>query len=312
MRRRSTATVKVRRMQGGHLIALKDVVATEEPMEVRAVCPNNGRPQAHSVAVTMRTPGNDFELAAGFLLTEGLIRDRGDVERISRRLAAHVEVPVLRMRTNPTIADEYNTIHVYLRPGVDFGPELLLRNFYTTSSCGVCGKASLEALRLRGCPAVAQDRPRVSAEIIGRLPEALRGAQSVFERTGGLHAAALFDPEGNLLTLREDVGRHNAMDKLIGYHLLNGSLPLSDYLVLLSGRASWELLQKALVAGIPMVVAIGAPSSLAVDLAEEFGMTLVGFTRRDSFNIYTGAERVLTTAGKAAQNPAPARNDALI
>ena len=300
MRRSSTATLKVQRMQGRRLISRRDVVTTEEPMEVRVVCGNKGRPQAHSVAVTMRTPGNDIELAAGFLLTEGIIRGKGDIKRISKRLAKEVEVPVLRMRTNPTIEEASNTINVYLRAEVDFGPELLTRNFYTTSSCGVCGRASLEALRLRGCPTVAQDRPKVRAEVIGQLPELLREAQSVFDKTGGLHAAALFDGEGNLLTLREDVGRHNAMDKLIGHYLLKGTLPLSDYLVLVSGRASWELMQKALVAGIPMLVAVGAPSSLAVDLAQEFGMTLVGFARRESFNIYAGTGRVLTSTEATA------------
>ena len=271
-------------------------------MEVRVVCVENGRRQAHSVAVTMRTPGNDYEVAAGFLLTEGIIREGGDIERISRRLGKQVEVPLLRMRSTPSPEQGRNTINVYLRDTVDFGPELLTRNFYTTSSCGVCGRASLEALRLRGCPSVAKGTPEVKASVIGRLPEILRNAQPVFDRTGGLHAAALFDAEGTLLTLREDVGRHNALDKLIGHHLMNGKLPLSDNLVLLSGRASWELLQKALVAGIPMVVAIGAPSSLAIALAQEFGMTLVGFARKDSLNIYAGEERVLISPGASARN----------
>ena len=303
MRTASTATVMVQRLQGGQLAAAKDVVTTEEPLEIRVVAVNGGRRQAQSVAVTMRTPGNEPELAAGFLLTEGIIREPGDVERISRRLEADVELPLLRMRTDPAADGEYNIVNVYLRAGMDFDPELLMRNFYTTSSCGVCGKASLEALRMRRCPTLAPDKPQVTAEVIGRLPELLRESQHVFERTGGLHAAGLFDAKGDLLTLREDVGRHNAMDKLIGRHLLDGGLPLNENLVVLSGRASWELLQKALMAGIPMVVAVGAPSSLAVDLAQEFGMTLVGFARRDSFNIYAGGERVLGPTEGSAGHP---------
>ena len=297
MRRSSTANVKVQRIQGGRTQTVRDVVTAEEPMEIRVVYENQGRLRAYSVAVTMRTPGDDFQLAAGFLLTEGIINDKADIEDITRRLAKHVELPVLRIRTKPSPADRHNTINVYLRAGLDFEPELFTRNFYTTSSCGVCGRASLEALRLRGAPTVPKDRPKVRPEVIGELPEILRGAQDVFNRTGGLHAAALFDEGGNLVTLREDVGRHNAMDKLIGYHLMNGSLPLSDYLVLVSGRASWELMQKALMAGIPMLVAVGAPSSLAIDLAQEFGMTLVGFARRESSIIYAGADRILTYAG---------------
>ena len=279
-------------MQGGHYSLHRDLVATEEPMEIRVVCATEGSLKAHSVAVTMRTPGNDFELAAGFLLTEGIIHRGDDISRISRRLTKNVEVPMLRMRTESSPRQEYNTINVYLRDGVEFDPQLLLRNFYTTSSCGVCGRASLEALHFQGCPTVTPDSPRVEADVIVRLPEALRDAQAVFDRTGGLHAAGLFDAEGNLVTLREDVGRHNALDKLIGHHLSNGGLPLSNHLVVLSGRASWELLQKALFAGIPMVVAVGAPSSLAVDLAQEFGITLLGFTRNEGFNIYAGEERV--------------------
>ena len=295
MRLGSTSRVKIQRVQGTRLRARGDLVATEEPMEIRVIFATEGRLQAHSVAVTMRTPGSDFELAAGFQLTEGIIHSGDDILRITRRLTKNVEVPMLRMRTEPSARHEHNTINVYLRAGVEFDPQLLMRNFYTTSSCGVCGRASLEALHIQGCPTVAQDRPRVRAEAIVRLPGALREAQAVFSKTGGLHAAGLFDAEGNLVTLREDVGRHNAMDKLIGRHVVNGDLPLSDHLVVLSGRASWELLQKALIAGIPMVVAVGAPSSLAVDLAQEFGMTLLGFTQGDGFNIYAGGDRVLTS-----------------
>ena len=295
MRPGSTSGVEIQRVRGESRSVRSDLVATEEPMEIRVVCATEGRLQAHSVAVTMRTPGSDFELAAGFLLTEGIIHSGEDILRISRRLAKNIEVPMLRMRTESSARHEYNTINVYLRAGVEFDPQFLMRNFYTTSSCGVCERASLDALHLQGCPTVAQDRPKVAADAIVRLPEALRKAQAVFGKTGGLHAAGLFDAEGNLATAREDVGRHNALDKLIGHHLIKGDLPLSDHLVVLSGRASWELLQKALIAGIPMVVAVGAPSSLAVDLAQEFRITLLGFTQDDGFNIYADRERVLTS-----------------
>jgi FdhD protein len=273
---------------------MTDTLATEEPLEIRVVIESEGRRQAHSVAITMRTPGHDPELAAGFLLTEGIIQCREDVERTSRRLAKEVELPLLRMRSEPTPEERHNTVNVHLRPGVDFGPERLMRNFYITSSCGVCGRASLEALHVQGYPSLASDQPKVSAKVIQQLPQALREAQPVFERTGGLHAAALFDTGGRLVTLREDVGRHNALDKLVGHHLLKGHVPLSNYLVAVSGRASWELMQKALIAGIPILVAVGAPSSLAVQLAQEFGMTLVGFARREGFNIYTNPQRIFT------------------
>jgi FdhD protein len=232
------------------------------------------------VAITMRTPGADFELAAGFLYGEGIIRSGDEIHGIS-----HCQEPDL---------DEdkrYNIVNVDLHGHVLPDLQALERHFYTTSACGVCGKTSLESLRIRGCPSIAPG-PEVDADVIRRLPEALRAGQSVFAATGGLHAAALFDVHGERLAVREDVGRHNALDKLVGWALVGGQLPLSRHIVMVSGRSSFEILQKSLMAGVPIVCAVSAPSSLAVSLAREFGITLIGFLRGDRFNVYTGAERV--------------------
>ncbi len=263
---------------GGERRRRSDLVAAEEPLEVRVVAEEGGRRVKHPVAVTMRTPGHDFELAAGFLLTEGVLAGADAIWKI-----AHCD-------TGP-VESAGNVVEVFLAPGVAFDPARFSRNVYTTSSCGVCGKTSLELLRAV-CPAPPRGEFRVGAGTLAALPAKLRQAQPVFERTGGLHAAGLFDPEGELLLLREDVGRHNALDKVIGTLLLEDSLPASDTLVLVSGRASFELVQKALVAGIPALVAVGAPSSLAVETARELGMTLVGFLRDETFNVYAGEERV--------------------
>ena len=228
----------------------------------------------------MRTPGADFELAAGFLYGEGIIRSGDEIRGIS-----HCEEPDL---------DEdkrYNIVNVELHGHVLPDLQALERHFYTTSACGVCGKTSLESLRIRGCPVIPPG-PEVDADVIRRLPEALRAEQSVFAATGGLHAAALFDLHGDRLAVREDVGRHNALDKLVGWALLGGQLPLRRHIVMVSGRSSFEILQKSLMAGVPIVCAVSAPSSLAVSLAREFGITLIGFLRGDRFNVYTGAERV--------------------
>jgi FdhD protein len=252
-----------------------DSLATEEPMEIRLDAPGMEQRQ---VAVTMRTPGNDFELAAGFLHTEGLIAATGDVRSV-------------RYCSVPREEQQYNVVTVDLARPYDVG--MLQRNFYTTSSCGICGKASLDSISVR-CAPVA-DGPGVSEAVIVELPGRLREAQRLFDRTGGLHAAGLFDAEGGLLELREDVGRHNAVDKLVGHALLAGALPLSDRVLMVSGRLSFEIVQKAAVAGIPVVCAVSAPSSLAVSAGRRFGMTLVGFLRGRRFNIYTGAERI--TAG---------------
>ena len=281
MQDRSTTTLTVERSIEGRRSRHDDTVATEEPMEVRVVWTADGRPRTDSVAITMRTPGNDFELAVGFLASEGIVKSHADVLDVS-------------YCPDPDDVQQFNIVNVTLGPSAGFDPSLLARNFYATSSCGVCGKASLEALQAIVPRRSADARLRVSEAVVRRLPVALRAAQPLFDRTGGLHATGLFDADGTLLTLREDVGRHNAMDKVLGHHLMAGALPLSSRIAVVSGRASWELMQKALMACIPMVVAVGAPSSLAVDLAREFNMTLVGFARQDGFNVYAGGERLLS------------------
>jgi FdhD protein len=256
-----------------------DVLAAEEPMEIRLLSEADQWAKPRSVAITMRTPGDDFELAVGFLHGEGIIGNREDILDVSYCLDEAEE-------------QRLNIVTVTLRPGLTYDPAGLERNFYTTSSCGVCGKAALDALDFQGYTPVSSG-PQVSSGVIRALPGTLRREQAVFRQTGGLHAAGLFDLDGNLLDLREDVGRHNALDKLIGYQIMHGRDQLDDRVLLLSGRASFELLQKALVARISIVAAVGAPSSLAVQLAESFNVTLLGFVRPDSFNIYTSAERVL-------------------
>ena len=275
-RRSSKTKTRVRVVEDGKLRVRPDTLATEEPMEIRLIT-GGGR---QTVAVTMRTPGADFELAAGFLYGEGIVKSSDDIAKISYCVDSDLDA-----------AQQYNIVNVELRGGREYDLRPLERHFYTSSACGVCGKASLEQLELRGCPVVPPG-PEVSAETVYSLPEKLREAQGLFDATGGLHAAALFDAEGNLIALREDVGRHNATDKLVGWALLENRLPLSGHLVMVSGRSSFEILQKCLTAGVPFVCAISAPSSLAVDVAREFGMTLVGFLRDRRFNLYAGHERV--------------------
>jgi FdhD protein len=254
-----------------------DHVATEEPLEIRLVQGET----TQTVAVTMRTPGADPELALGFLFAEGVIAHRGQVRR-----AAPCKGPD---------AGCANILEVELAPDVP-QPELagLDRHFFSTSACGVCGKAGLDALKLR-VTAEIPPGPVVSPETIAALPDRLRQAQGLFDATGGLHAAALFDVEGRLLAAREDVGRHNALDKLIGWAFREDRLPLHDHIVMVSGRSSYEILQKSLMAGVPVVCAVSAPSSLAVELAREFGITLIGFLRGDRFNVYSGIERIAGT-----------------
>jgi FdhD protein len=227
----------------------------------------------------MRTPGADFELAVGFLYGEGVIAGAGDVRTVAYCLDRSVEAE-----------QRYNVVTVTLAGAA---PDLtaLERHFTTTSACGVCGKASIDALRIRGCRPL-QAGPELTPEILTGLPETLARGQGVFRTTGGLHAAGLFDAAGNLLAIREDVGRHNAVDKLIGWALLQGRLPLDEGIVVVSGRASYEIVQKCLVAGVPVLCAVSAPSSLAVDLARDWGMTLVGFLRGQRFNVYAGMERI--------------------
>jgi FdhD protein len=253
-----------------------DHVATEEPMEIRLVAAGERR----TVAITMRTPGNDFELAVGFLFSEGIITSREQIHRVSYCVEPDVDAE-----------QRYNVVQVTLRDAALPDLKTLDRHFYTTSACGVCGKASLDAVRRRGGP-VLPPGPEVTPEVLAGLPEKLRAAQGIFEATGGLHAAGLFDAGGNIVVLREDVGRHNAMDKLVGWALLEGGLPLHGRIVMASGRASFELLQKSYTAGVPIFCAVSAPSSLAVDLSREFGITLIGFLRGHRFNVYAGAERI--------------------
>jgi FdhD protein len=272
---------RVARIRDGVWTDAWDTLAAEEPLEIRLRWWEGTQERRESIAVTMRTPGDDFELAAGFLHGEGIVNGRDDIVDVSWCVDGIDE-------GEPQM---FNIVTVTLRPDVPFDIARLDRHFYTTSSCGICGKATLEALEVRGCDPLPAG-PSVDPVIIQSLPAALRRSQEVFERTGGLHAAGLFDRDGKLLALHEDVGRHNALDKLIGTQLLAGNCPLDGCLLLLSGRASFELLQKALVARIPLVAAVGAPSSLAVSLAESFNMTLLGFVRPDGFNVYTGAARV--------------------
>ncbi|MCY3817259.1 MAG: formate dehydrogenase accessory sulfurtransferase FdhD [Gammaproteobacteria bacterium] len=257
-----------------------DVVATEEPLEIRLSWTHpDGRREQKSISITMRTPGNDEELAAGFLLTEGIIAGPAELEAVG---------PCGPPAANGLI----NVVRVDLARDVEVDLARLERHFYTSSSCGVCGKASLEAVAVQGRYDLHDNTLRMSAEGLGALPDRLRALQSVFERTGGLHASGLFDAAGQVRVSREDVGRHNALDKLIGQALLKDELPLSDCGVVVSGRASFELMQKAMMAGIPMVAAVGAPSSLAVEFAEEFGMTLVGFLTANRFNVYSRPDRI--------------------
>lgn len=269
MTQSATGTIPVRRVSADSVSDTRDVLAVEEPLEIRLHA-DTERP----VSITMRTPGHDSELAAGFLFTEGIISSRDDV-----------------MSIEPSPFNE-NVIIVTLVKGK--APQLnrLERNFYTTSSCGVCGKASLDAVKSTSIFGPAENRLTLTSALLHSLAGRLRGHQQVFEQTGGLHASALFDESGNLILVREDVGRHNALDKVIGASLQANTLPLRDAILLLSGRISFELVQKAAMAGIPFVAAIGAPSTLAVALAEENNMTLVGFLRDNRYTIYSGKQRI--------------------
>lgn len=260
---RNIITVPIRKVEAGSNAAEQDLVAVEEPLQIRL----NDR----DFAITMRTPGQDRELAIGFLFTEGIIHDSGQIAEIS--------------------SDDRGTVTVTLAPGVEVN--IAERNFYVTSSCGVCGKASINGLRATGCPTLARGIPKIPGSLISELPDKLRAAQPVFTHTGGLHAAGLFDTSGKLVSVREDVGRHNAVDKLIGAAVLEKGVPLSNNILMLSGRISFELVQKSLMAGIPIVAAVGAPSSLAIETALHFGLTLVGFVRGQRYNVYSGQDRLI-------------------
>jgi FdhD protein len=250
-----------------------DMLAVEEPLEIRVGLVEAGRRVRKSVSITMRTPGHDAELAVGVLFTEGIVTDPAQVAGVRP-------------------CGSGNAVRVDLRAGVLVDLSRLERHFYASSSCGVCGTASLEAVRVACGERPAAGRPVVDAAVIRRLPGLLRKSQAAFDRTGGLHASGLFDAAGNLLAIREDVGRHNALDKLIGAEFLAGRTPLRNAVLLVSGRASFELVQKAAVAGIPILAAVGAPSSLAVELARERRITLLGFVGAERFNVYTDNGRV--------------------
>ncbi len=285
----SKTTVRRISVENGD-VAADDVLAVEEPLEIRVGFYQNGKPTHKAISITMRTPGDDAELAVGFLFTEGILTSSDQIKEVR-----HCGLKVSRAKglVDRAAALNSNTIRVDLSEGVDIDLKRLERHFYTSSSCGVCGKSSIEALQT-GAKRIENDRLKIDASLIHRMPEALLARQQAFEKTGGLHASALFDGNGTLDLVREDVGRHNALDKVIGAKLLAGQLPLNESILLVSGRASFELVQKALMAGIPILAAVGAPSSLAVELAREFGMTLIGFVRDDRFNIYSERQRVNT------------------
>jgi len=255
-----------------------DELVSEEPLEIRVA----GR----AVSVTMRTPGHDAELALGFLLSEGVIHRRADMQRVHSCAGAN------------------NLINVTLDPGVSVGFEKLTRHVFAASSCGLCGKATIDAIRAQLDPIADTTAPRVPATVIAGMPEAMRQTQATFDRTGGLHAAALFDEAGRLLVVREDVGRHNAVDKILGHALLNDWLPLERHVLVVSGRSSFEIMQKALAGRIPIVAAVSAPSSLAVDFAKANGQTLIGFLRNGRMNVYSGDARIDFGPGESLSEPA--------
>ena len=264
----------------GPPVSASDQLAAEEPLEIRVGYEVDGQRQHRTLSVTMRTPGHDEELAAGFLLTEGMIHDKADLLGI-------IPCPDVKKEE-----EAGNVVRAELAAHIAVDFAAMERHFYTSSSCGVCGKTSIDAVRTASCPVLPAAGPHLRADVVHQLPEKLRAAQAGFEQTGGQHASALFSPAGELLLLREDVGRHNALDKVIGAALLAGWLPLHQHVLLVSGRVSFELVQKAAAAGIGILAAVGAPSSLAVQAAESFGMTVLGFVRNERFNIYSHGWRV--------------------
>ena len=285
----SLAQTSVTRVKDGDLSAdLSDVLAVEEPLEIRIGFAVNGKVEHRAISITMRTPGEDGELAIGFLFTEGIIKSQDQVKQVRH---CGLKIGKVKNTLDRAAALNSNTIRVDLAEDIDLDLKRLERHFYTTSSCGVCGKSSIEALQTVA-DRLHDEGFRVDRDVVHSLPQTLRASQDVFDRTGGLHASALYNATGELEIVREDVGRHNALDKVIGAMFLAGEMPLFDKILLVSGRASFELVQKALMAGIPILAAVGAPSSLAVELAAEFGMTLIGFVRDGRFNIYTGKSRI--------------------
>lgn len=265
-------SIIISQFKEGQISEKNDVIALEEPLEISVAWGQSHQRQRQTIAVTMRTPDSDGALALGFLFTEGVIFSKKDV-------------------LNKRFIDE-NRLLIDLSDLAHFNPEKLNRHFYTTSSCGVCGKASLEAVSQISCFILKKDAPKITASLISTLSNKLLAVQQSFSKTGGTHASVLFNTEGEVLKICEDVGRHNALDKLIGWAFQEEILPLSQHILLVSGRTSFELVQKAAMAGIPIIVSIGAPSSLAVKLAEEHNMTLIGFLKEDRFNIYSGIERI--------------------
>ena len=279
--RGGTTEARTWKVQGGHAEVRADQLATEEPLEIRLAWDGGER----TVAVTMRTPGNDEELAAGFLFAESVIDRREQIAGFRRPIESDIA----------GVTPEPNVVEVELSEAPAAELPSLERHFFSSSACGVCGKAGLQALQMRA-PGRLPPGPEVDPAVLSALPGRLREDQGIFEATGGLHAAGLFDASGRLVALREDVGRHNALDKLFGWAFLQGLLPLHGHIVLVSGRSSYEILQKCLMAGVPVVCAVSAPSSLAVELASRFGITLVGFLRGDRFNVYSGVERLSAAA----------------
>lgn len=273
-------SLSIDRIRGSARTTASDEVAVEEPLEIRIAHPSFAAPGARSVSITMRTPGEDLALALGFLFGEGIIDGPEAVRKVG-----HCGPPA-------PDSGHRNIVMVELDAGASLDLERLQRHFYTTSSCGVCGKSSLQALSLIGTRSVADDNSRFAAPMLEALPQRLRDAQQVFDQTGGLHAASLFSADGQLIDVHEDVGRHNAVDKVVGARLRAGALPGTGLGMLVSGRASFELMQKTLRAGVPLLAAVGAPSSLAVEVAQRFGMTLVGFLRPGRCNIYAGSHRI--------------------
>ena len=270
----STESIKIRKISAGIIRETEDELAIEEPLQIQLEYSTTAGMMRKNIAVTMRTPGYDKELAAGFLFTEGIINGKDQIDSIRQ---SH---------------DSDNKITVVFKENVKPRLHHSDRNFYTTSSCGICGKVSIDAISAVSLYKDVKDIINVPASLFHKLPSLLRKQQVVFESTGGLHASALFDLEGNFILLQEDIGRHNALDKLIGVAMMDDQLPLTNTILLLSGRASFELIQKAVMSGIKVVAAIGAPSSLAVDLARENNITLTGFLKNERFNIYSGDERV--------------------
>lgn len=274
----NTGRYTVHKIGRGERETVEDRIAVEEPLEIRVLWHDDGQRVQRSLVVTMRTPGDDFELAAGFLFSEGIVQRREDILDIAYCL-------------DETQLQERNVVSVTLAPHIQLDPTRLDRNFFASSSCGVCGKATLESLELFGHSPIEQG-PRFSERVLTTLLSAMQEKQLAFRQTGGLHASGLFDSQGSLIAVREDIGRHNTVDKLVGERLMKDEVPLSQHLLLVSGRAGFEILQKALMARVPLVAAAGAPSTLAVDVATEFGITLIGFLDASGFNVYSHSDRI--------------------